>query len=129
MQDTDAELWDIGFAHEVAIETRETMPVHGVKTVAVFSDSQATIEQVPHLEPGPAQSPERQINRRAWSLLTHGIPTGIHWVPRHSGIPTQEAADRQVPLARDASRSTVIWQPYTSASNRARRIAVLMSTE
>jgi transposase-like protein len=34
-----------------------------------------------------------------------------------------EEADRQANLARDASGSTVIERPYTSASNRARRIS------
>jgi hypothetical protein len=35
----DAELWAIGLALDVVIEKRETLQVHGVKTVAVFSDS------------------------------------------------------------------------------------------
>ena len=33
-----AELWEIGLALEMALERRETLQVHGVKTVAVFSD-------------------------------------------------------------------------------------------
>jgi len=43
MEGFDAELWAIGLALNVAIEKRETLQVHGVKTVAVFSDSQAAI--------------------------------------------------------------------------------------
>jgi hypothetical protein len=40
----DAEVWAIGLALDVAIEKRETLQVHGVKTVAVYSDSQAAIQ-------------------------------------------------------------------------------------
>jgi len=120
MEVFDAELWAIGLALDVAIETRETLQKHGVKTVAVFSDSQAAIRRTAHLEPGPGQRLARRINRRARNLLAHGVATEIHWVPGHSGIPGNEEADRQANLARDASGSTVIERPYTSASNRAR---------
>jgi len=60
---------------------------------------------------------------RAPSLLAHSIATEIRWVPGHSGIPGHEEADRQANLAHDASGSTVMERPYTSASNRARRIS------
>ena len=43
MEVFDAILWAIGLAHDGAIETREKLQRHGVKTVAVFSDSQARI--------------------------------------------------------------------------------------
>ena len=65
----------------------------------------------------------RRINRRAQALLAHGIATEIHWVPGHSGIPGNEEADRQANIAREAKGSTIIERPYTSASNRARRIS------
>jgi len=51
----DAELWAIGLALDVTIEKRETLQRHGVKTVAVFSDSQTAIRRVAHLELGPGQ--------------------------------------------------------------------------
>jgi len=76
-----------------------------------------------HLEPGPGQRLARRINRRAQSLLAHGIQTEIHWVLGHSGIPGNEEADRQANAAHDASWDTVIERPYTSASNMARRIS------
>jgi len=63
------------------------------------------------------------MDRRARVLLTHSIAIEIHWVPGHSGIPGNEEADRQVKLARDASGDTMIERPYTSASNRARRLS------
>ena len=63
------------------------------------------------------------INRRARSLLAHGIATEILWVLGHSGIPGNEEADCQANLARDTSGSTVIERPYTVASNRVRRIS------
>jgi len=59
----------------------------------------------------------------AQSLLAHSISTEFNWVPGHSRIPGIEEADRQANLARDPSQSTVIERPYTSASNRARRIS------
>jgi ribonuclease HI len=59
----DAELWAIGLAHDVAIKKREELQEHGVKTVAVFSDSQAVIRRMAHQEPGPGQRLTRRINR------------------------------------------------------------------
>ena len=103
----------------MAIEKSEKLQEHIVKMVAVFSDSQAAIRRMVHLEPGPGQRLARQFNRRAWNLLSHGIATEIHWVPGHSSIPGNEEEDRQANLVRDASGSTVIERPYTSASNRA----------
>jgi len=70
----------------------------------------------------PGQRLARRINRRAQTLLAHGIKTEIHWVPGHSGIPGNEEADHQANVARDASGDTAIEWLYTSASNMARRI-------
>ena len=55
MEVFDAELCAIGLVLDVAIATRETLQMHAVKTVAVFSDSQAAIRQVAYLEAGPGQ--------------------------------------------------------------------------
>jgi len=71
----------------------------------------------------PGKISVRRIHRRAQALLADGIATGILWVPRYSGIPGNEVADFPVNLALDASRSTALERLYTSASNRARRIA------
>jgi hypothetical protein len=43
MEVLDAELWATGLTLDVAIEKRETLQLHGVKTVVVFCDSQAAI--------------------------------------------------------------------------------------
>jgi len=120
MEVFDAELWAVGLALDVGIWKREKLQEHGVNMVAVFSDSQAAIRLAAHLEPGPGERLAWRINRRARNLLTHGIATKIHWVPRHSSIPGNQEADHQANLARGTSGSTVIERPYTSASNRAR---------
>jgi ribonuclease HI len=99
MEVFEAELWAIGLALDMMIERRETLQNHGVKTVAVFSDSQAAIRRTAHLEPGPGQRVARRINRSAQALLAHRIATGVHWDPGHSGIPGNEEADRQANLA------------------------------
>jgi hypothetical protein len=115
MEVFDAELWAIGLVLDVAIEMRQKSQEHGVKTVAVFSDSLAAIRRTAHLEPGPGQRLARPINRRARNLLAHGIATDIHSAPGHSGIPGNEEADCQVNMASGASGSTVIERPYTLA--------------
>jgi len=43
MEVFDGEIWVIGLALDIAIEKRETFQMHGVKMVAVCSDSQAAI--------------------------------------------------------------------------------------
>jgi len=118
MEVSYAKLWVIGLALDMAIEKRETLQRRGVKTVGVFSDSQATIPRTAHLEPGPGQRLARQINRGVQALLAHGIATEVHRAPGDSSIPGNEEADHQANFAQDGSGSTVIERPYTSASNR-----------
>jgi len=119
----DSELWAIGLVVKVTVEMRETLPRHGVKTVAVVRDSQAAIREMAHLEPGPGQRLARRINRRALALLAHGIKTKIHWVPGPSCIPMNEEADRQANTAPEARGDMEIERSYTTASNVARRIS------
>ena len=44
MEVFDGELWAIGLVLDAVIEQRETLQMHGVRIVAVFSDSQARIQ-------------------------------------------------------------------------------------
>jgi hypothetical protein len=43
MEVFNMELWAIGLLHEVAIEKRDTWWKHGLRTMAVFRESQATL--------------------------------------------------------------------------------------
>jgi len=107
----------------MAIEKRESLQRHGVKVVAVFSNSQAAIRHTAHLELGPAQRLVRRINSRARSFLINGIATESHWVPGYSIILRNQDADHLANVAQDASGRTVREPPYTSVSNRASRIS------
>jgi len=51
----DSELSAMGLTLDVAIEKGESLQEHGVKTVAVITESRAAIQPTVHLEPGPGQ--------------------------------------------------------------------------
>jgi hypothetical protein len=53
MEVIEAELSAIGLMLDGNIEKLETLQMHGVKMMAIFSDSQAAIRQVAYLESGP----------------------------------------------------------------------------
>jgi hypothetical protein len=110
----DAKLWAIGLAFGETIKKKEPQQRSGVKTVAIFSDSQAAIRRTAHLEPGPGQRLARRINRSARALLTHGIAMEIDWVPECSGIPEQ-CSKRARPTRGLSGRlwqaGPVIWKP------------------
>jgi hypothetical protein len=55
MEAFHAEVGANGLALDVAIEERETLQMHGVKTVTVVSNNPAVIRWVAHLELGPWQ--------------------------------------------------------------------------
>jgi ribonuclease HI len=120
----DAELWAIGLALRESVKKRDMLQAHGVKRVAIFSDSQQAIRRTEHLEPGPGQPLARWINQSARTLRKDGIETEIRWVPGHTGIPGNKEADRQPNLAREGRKAgTVLEHIYTSAANRTRRIS------
>jgi len=119
----NTELWAIGLMPGETVKRWKWLQEHRVNTVALFSDSQAAIRRTAHLELGPGHRLARRINRRAQALLAHGIATEIHLVTVHSGIPRNEEADHQAKVARDTSGIMATERPYTSASNRAGRIA------
>ena len=122
MEVFDSELWAIRVALRKSVAKVETLRTHGVTPVAVFSDSQAAIRRMAHLDPGPGQQLARAINEHARALHAQGIDIVIHWVPRHSGIAGNDEADRQANKARECRGYTVRECIYTSAANRARQI-------
>jgi hypothetical protein len=95
MEVFDAKLWAIGVALRKSVARAEVLPAHGVKTVAVFSHSQAAIRRTTHLDPGPGQHLATAINEHARALRAHGIETAIQCVPGHSGILGNEEAASQ----------------------------------
>jgi hypothetical protein len=123
MEVFDAQLWAIGVVLRKSVARAEALRAHRVTTVAVFSDSQAAIRRMAHLDPGPGQQLARAINEHARALRAHGVETAIHRVPGHSGIPGNEEADCQANKAREDRGYTVRERIYTSAANRARRIS------
>jgi len=124
MEVSTAELWAIRLALPESVKKRHTLQTHGATKVAIFSDSQAAIRRMEHLEPGPGQHLARWISQWARNLREAGIDTEIHWVPGHSGIPGNEEADCQANLARDGRRAgTVRERISTSVANRTRQIS------
>jgi len=119
----DGAFWAIGLACDMAITKRETLQKHGVKTVAVFSNSQAIIQRITQRQLGPAQQLARHINSSVRNRLPLGIATKIHWVAGPSSILVIKEAESEVNKARDASGSTVVEWPFTSAPNRARLLS------
>ena len=121
--DIDTELWPIGLALDVAIEQRDKLQTHGVKTVAVLRASEAAIRRTAHHGSDPGQPRSGLIDGIVRNLLAHGMATIIHWVPGHTGIPWNEEVHPQANSVQDASRSRVIEGLYTWACNRARLIS------
>jgi hypothetical protein len=65
MEVFETELWAIGLALEETVEKIEFLPRNWVTLVAVFSDLQAAIRWVAHLETGPGHQLARGIIRKA----------------------------------------------------------------
>jgi hypothetical protein len=124
MQLIDAELWVIRLEPWATVTTRERLPEHEVKTVAVFSESQAAIRCTPYVQPGPGPWLPGRIKWTTPAILTYSIATKYHRILGYPGIPENEDPDRQGNLAQDTGGSTQIKPLHTSASNRARHIAV-----
>ena len=127
MEVVDTKLLPIRLAHGVTVKLCELLQRHAVLRVAVFSDTQATVQQMAHLELGQGQRFTMKMNRRVQVPLAHSITTDDQWVPEYSGTTTTKDANQQVHIVPDTSGSMVIEQPYTPASNRVRRISKGMS--
>jgi ribonuclease HI len=71
--------------------------------VTIFSDAQAALDRLRSDSPGPGQKLGRLINAEAAELRKWGIHMEYRWVPGHSDIPDNEAADAA------AKRATKHW--------------------
>jgi hypothetical protein len=67
--------------------------------VTIFSDVQAALVHLQSDSPGPGQKLGHLINAEAAELRKWGIPMEYQWVPGHSDIPENEAADAAVKRA------------------------------
>jgi len=63
--------------------------------VHVFSDMEAAIQRIMHLETRAGQHLARWINQWARNLREAGIASEIEWIPAHTGIQGNEEADYQ----------------------------------
>lgn len=118
MEFNDPESWVIGLALQQSLRKRDSLQIHRVTKIFIFSVSQAAILRSEHLEPAPVQALPRWMNRSARTLRDASTETQTKWVQGHSGININEAPDRKANLARECCRSGIVSRrEYTAVAN------------
>lgn len=65
-----------------------------LRKVAIFSDSQATLQSIQNPRMVSGQTYIRDCISLYWECVENGIDVVIRWIPGHEGVPGNEAADR-----------------------------------
>jgi len=90
-----AELWAIGLELREAVTKTYILQTHGVSKVTIFTNLQAAIRQMLHLEPGPVQQLARCVSHNPRALHNPRIRSAMHCISGHICISTNEDADQQ----------------------------------
>jgi hypothetical protein len=71
MEEWEAELLSIGVTLPESVARGNVLRTHGVTTAVVFSDSQAAIRRITHLDPEPVQHLARAITKHSRAIHAH----------------------------------------------------------
>jgi len=113
--------WTLALGH--SLNKMDRLKECRVKMVAVFSDSQTMSIRTTHLEVVQGLRLAKQVHWRDQNIPAHVIATYLHFLPGQSSITANEYTHCHGQVAQQASSSTVIVWPNTSASNTARHSA------
>jgi hypothetical protein len=94
--------------------------------IRVFSDSQAALQRINRLIPTPGQYPTRKIWQYCDTLHQHKCKVQLEWIPGHSGIPGNEAADS---LAKEAAETRPPKTPPTYLTYLKRQVRAKLLEE
>jgi ribonuclease HI len=89
------------------------------RNIHMFADNQAAISRAASLHRGPGQEVAHHIHETAHDLHAYAVTITVHWVPGHTDIPGNEAADR---LAKQATAMPPTRQQPISLTLLRRRV-------
>ncbi|KAK8123267.1 hypothetical protein PG999_003185 [Apiospora kogelbergensis] len=93
----------------MSLEITLAQQVRKFTRVDIFTDNQAAIASSAWPQRQSGQWLLRQIAEQLKALQQQGINVNIHWIPAHTGVPGNEAADQLAKLAAEPPA------PYTTA--------------
>ena len=106
MEVYDAELYGIREAATHALRYCQTTSKRC--DVWTFTDNQAAIMRVANLKPGPGQETAVAVAKASNALKALNSTITVQWVPGHTNVPGNEAADR---LAKKATNNDLSCLP------------------